>query len=231
MTSNKKILEIFKLLIRHDTPTICNALELIDPKCRNQGYTRKEFFCLNKNLPPMIGFVRTAKIFSNDKKKQMTLKQKKEYYRYMGNENVPKICIVEDSNSNPIGCFWGEVQTNIHKKLGFRGVITNGSIRDLDDTASNFQMLASSVLPSHSCLQLKSIGKTIKIYGEQFKHNDIVHADQHGAVKIPLKYLGTLPKAIKQVIKDEKPILDLCKGQKFSLKKLEGILNKNNEYH
>ena len=104
------ILEIFKQLIKYDTPTICNALELLDPKCRNQGYTKKEFFCLNKNLPPIIGFVRTAKIFSNDKNKQMTLKQKKRYYQYMGNEKVPKICIVEDSNINPVGCFWGEVQ-------------------------------------------------------------------------------------------------------------------------
>ena len=231
MTLNKKILNIFKVLIKYDTPTICNALELLDPKCRNKGYTRKTFFCLNKKLSPMIGFVRTAKIFSNDKNKQMTLKQKKEYYKYMENDKIPKICIVEDSNIKPVGCFWGEVQTNIHKKLGFKGVITNGSIRDLDDVASNFQMLAGSVLPSHSCLQLKSIGKNIRIYGEQFKHNEIVHADQHGAVKISLKHLEKLPNAIKQVIKNEKPILDLCKDKKFSLKKLEDILNKKNENH
>ena len=67
---------------------------------------KKRIFCLNKKLPPIIGFVRTAKIFSNDKNKQMTLKQKKRYYQYMGNEKVPKICIVEDSNINPVGCFW-----------------------------------------------------------------------------------------------------------------------------
>ena len=134
---------------------------------------------MNKNLPPIIGFVRTAKIFSNDKNKQMTLKQKKRYYQYMGNEKVPKICIVEDSNINPVGCFWGEVQTNIHQNLGFKGVITNGSIRDLDDVASNFQMLARSVLPSHSYLDLKSVGKTVKICGEQFKHNDIAVSYTH----------------------------------------------------
>ena len=225
MCKKKKFLEIFKQLIKYDTPTICNALELLDPKCRNHGYTKKEFFCLNKNLSPIIGFVRTAKIFSNDKNKKMNLKEKKAYYKYMGNEKMPKICIVEDSNINPVGCFWGEVQTNIHKKLGFKGVVTNGSIRDLDDAANNFQILFRSVLPSHACLQLKSIGKAIKIFGVQFKHNDIVHADQHGAVKIPLKYLEKLPEAIKQVIKNEKPILDLCKDQKFSLKKLEDIIS------
>ena len=228
MNKHKKTLEVCSQLIKYDTPTVCNALELLDPNYQNSGYTKKEFFCLNKTLSPIIGFVRTAKIFSNDKNMRMTSKQKIQYYRYMATEKVPKICIIEDSNQNPVGCFWGEVQTNIHKNLGFKGVITNGSIRDLNDVANNFQILARSVLPSHSCLQLKSIGKTIKICDQQFKHNDIVHADQHGAVKISSKYLEKLPKAINQVIKNEKPILNLCKNQNFSLKKLENILNHKN---
>jgi len=87
---NKKILEIFKQLIKYNTPTICSALELLDPKCRNQGYTKKEFFCLNKNLPPIIGFVRTAKIFSNDKNKKMTLKQKKHIINIWEMKKFPK---------------------------------------------------------------------------------------------------------------------------------------------
>ena len=231
MLNSKKILELFKQLTKYDTPTICNALEILDPKCQIKGYTKKEFFCLNPSLPPMIGYVRTAKIFSNDKNRHITSAERTEYYRYMEKGNLPKICVIEDSNKNPTGCFWGEVQTNIHQNLGFKGVITNGSIRDLDDVAKNFQMLARSVLPSHSYIELKSIGKSVKICGEQFKHNDIVHADQHGAVIIPPKYLDKLLLAIKQVVKNEKPILDLCKNNKFSLKKLENILNKKNKYH
>ena len=231
MLNNKKILEILKKLIKFDTPTICNALEILDSKCQKKGYTKKEFFCLNKSLPPMIGFVRTAKIYSNNNNRHITPKERTKYYKYMSGGNMPKICIIEDANVNPVGCFWGEIQTNIHQNLGFKGVITNGSIRDLDDVARNFQMLARSALPSHSYIELKSIGKSVKICGEQFKHNDIVHADQHGAVKIPFEYLEQLPKAINKVIKNEKPILDLCKGKKFSLKKLEAILNKKNKYH
>ena len=231
MTDNKKILQIFKALTKYDTPTLCNALEILDSKSQKKGYTKKEFFCLNKSLPPMIGFVRTAKIYSNNNNKHITAKERTKYYKYMSDGNMPKICMIEDANINPVGCFWGEVQTNIHQNLNFKGVITNGSIRDLDDVARNFQMLARSVLPSHSYIELKSIGKSVKIGGEQFKHDDIVHADQHGAVIIPLEYLEQLPKAINTVIKNEKPILDLCKGKKFSLKKLEAILNKKNKYH
>ena len=231
MQKNKKILAIFKQLIKYDTPTICNALELLDPKCRNQGYTKKEFFCLNKNLPPIIGFVRTAKIFSNDKNKQMTLKQKKEYYQYMGNEKVPKICIVEDSNINPVGCFWGEVQTNIHKSMGFKGAITNGAIRDVHMAAKGFQMLAKYVLPSHAYERFVNFGKKIHLCGINIDHNDIVHADQHGAVIIPIEYLTKLPKAVNQVIANEKPILEMCKKKKFTLGKLLKIINKKKKYH
>ena len=231
MIDNKKILQIFKALTKYDTPTICNALEILDSKSQKKGYTKKEFFCLNKSLPPMIGFVRTAKIYSNNNNKHITAKERTNYYKYMSEGNMPKICMIEDANVNPVGCFWGEVQTNIHQNLDFKGVITNGSIRDLDDVARNFQMLARSVLPSHSYIELKSVGKAIKIFGEQFKHNDIVHADRHGAVKIPLEYLEQLPKAINTVIKNEKPILDLCKGKKFSLDKLEAILNKKNKFY
>ena len=231
MLNNKKTLEIFKILIKYDTPTICNALEILDPNSQKTGYTKEDFFCLNKSLPPIIGFVGTAKIYSNDENKHITANSRTKYYRYMNEGILPKICIVEDTNVNPVGCFWGEVQTNIHKKLKFKGVITNGSIRDLDDVASNFQILAGSVLPSHSYVKLKSLGKPVKIYKQQFKHNDIVHADKHGAVKIPINYIEKLPIAINQVFKNEKPILDLCKNKKFSLKKLEDILNKKNKYH
>lgn len=231
MINNKQTIEIFKKLIKFDTPTICNALEVIDSKCQNNGYTKKEFFCLNKLLPPMIGFVRTAKIYSNDINQHVTTNEIIKYYRYMEQGNLPKICIVEDINKNPTGCFWGEVQTNIHQNLGFNGIITNGSIRDLDDVARNFQMLAGSVLPSHSFIKLKSIGKRVKIFSEIFNHDDIVHADQHGVVKISYDYLKELPKAINYVVKNEKPILDLCKSSRFSLKKLEIILNDKKKYH
>ena len=35
----------------------------------------------------------------------------------MDDGDLPKICLIEDSNKEPVGCFWGEVQTNIHKKF------------------------------------------------------------------------------------------------------------------
>ena len=48
------------------------------------------------------------------------------------------------------GCFWGEVQSAIHKALGCQGLITDGGVRDLDAIAPGFQVLCGKVTPSHA---------------------------------------------------------------------------------
>ena len=231
MLKKNDIKQIFKNLSKFDTPTICNALELVDPKCQGQGYTKEPLMCLDSSLSPIIGFARTVKIYSGDKKTVITNIQRTKYYSYMDKGDLPKICVVQDTNNKPVGCFWGEVQTNIHKSMGFKGVVTNGAIRDVHMAAKNFQMLAKQILPSHAYEKFLSFGKKINVCGVDFKHDDIIHADQHGAVKIPIEYLKDLPKAVKQVLINEKPILDMCKKKKFTLEKLLKILNEETEYH
>ena len=41
-----------------DTPTVCNALELLVPKRRGYGYTTKHLHCTRPQLPPMVGLAR-----------------------------------------------------------------------------------------------------------------------------------------------------------------------------
>ena len=53
------LLEIFR---KYDTPTICNALELIDSKYRLQGFTTEQMVCADPSLPPIVGYARTATI-------------------------------------------------------------------------------------------------------------------------------------------------------------------------
>ena len=44
-----------KLLQGFDTPTICNALEIITPERRLHGYTVEPLSCIYPSLPPMVG--------------------------------------------------------------------------------------------------------------------------------------------------------------------------------
>ncbi|MFX9604611.1 hypothetical protein ABTP42_19680, partial [Acinetobacter baumannii] len=53
---------LLETLARWDTPTICNALEVVAPERRLIGYTTKPLVCPFPDLPPMVGYARTATI-------------------------------------------------------------------------------------------------------------------------------------------------------------------------
>ncbi len=55
---------VLEALARYDTPTICNAMEVIAPERRLIGYTTKPLVCPFPDLPPMVGYARTVAIRS-----------------------------------------------------------------------------------------------------------------------------------------------------------------------
>ena len=95
------------------------------------------------------------------------------------------------------GAFWGEVQSNVHKALGCLGVITDGSIRDIPQWAPGFQALAGSIGPSHAWVHAENFGGEVRVAGMTVRSDDLIHADQHGAIVIPHRYrrqdAGRLP--------------------------------------
>jgi len=55
---------VLEALARYDTPTICNAMEIVAPERRLIGYTTKPLVCPFPNLPPIVGSARTVSIRS-----------------------------------------------------------------------------------------------------------------------------------------------------------------------
>ena len=141
------------LLAQWDTPTICNALELIVPKRRGYGFTVEHAVCLNPGLKPIVGYARTARCATRTPPEETTQEltdRRLAYYEYVATAPYPTVAVVQDFETDPgVGAFWGAVQTNIHKGLGCLGAVTNSAMRDLDDCAPGFQILAHKVVPSH----------------------------------------------------------------------------------
>ena len=53
---------LLEKLKTYDTPTICNALEIVDPGRRSTGFTAKPLVCPFPSLPPIVGYAKTATI-------------------------------------------------------------------------------------------------------------------------------------------------------------------------
>src|SRR5689334_25006106 len=55
---------LLEALKKYDTPTICNAMEIVAPERRLIGYTVKPLVCPFPTLPPIVGYARTVAIRS-----------------------------------------------------------------------------------------------------------------------------------------------------------------------
>ena len=225
--------KLFETLRKYDTPTIVNSLELLDSKFRTSGFTKEQLFCTDTSLPPIIGYARTATIkASNEIDPQIKRVRSLAYYEYVSSGTGPWISVIQDIDENPgFGAFWGEVNSNIHKALGVIGTITNGSVRDLDALSERFQILAGKIGPAHAYVRIEETGIPVNIFGMEVKHNDLLHADRHGAVVIPAELAEKVPKAIELMINREKVILDACKREGFNYQVLKQAIIKSAEIH
>ena len=167
---------LLKKLAEFDTPTMCNALELIDAKYRVTGFTTKPLVCPFPDLPPIVGYARTATIratHSNELQGKDAKAQRVGYYEYIAEGGpAPSIAVLQDLDGADMGfgAFWGEVQSAVHKGLGCAGVVTDGCIRDIPQWAPGFQALAGSVMPSHAWVHLADYGKQVRVAGIRQAH-------------------------------------------------------------
>ncbi len=222
---------LLETLARWDTPTICNALEVVAPERRLIGYTTKPQVCPFPDLPPMVGYARTATIRATSPSSLSPADQRAQrlaYYEYCGTGHGPRISVIQDLDGINIGfgAFWGEVNSSVHKALGCLGVVTDGSIRDIPAWAPGFQALAGSIGPSHAFVHLAGFGETVCVAGMTVSSDDLIHADRHGAVVIPANIAEKLPDAARLCERREEPILSIARDPSFTVAKLKEALAK-----
>ncbi len=224
-------------LAEYDTPTMCNALEVMDPRWRTSGFTTRPMVCQFPDLKPIVGYARTVRIASTEPNKLKGAEAKKarlEYYKYVESGGPrPSVSVLQDLDGDRagFGAFWGEVQSNIHKGLGCLGVVTDGSIRDTHVWADGFQALSGSVVPSHAYVHAVDFGGEANVFGMRVKSGDIIHADRHGAVIVPPEAVRGIPAMVDLLVRREAVIIGAAKKKGFSFAKLAKAIADADEIH
>jgi regulator of RNase E activity RraA len=222
-------------LARWDTPTICNALEIVAPGRRATGFTTAHLHCLDPSLPPVVGYARTAtyrSVTASELDPSALRAQRAAYYEYVAGVPGPTIAVIQDLDPAPgFGAFWGEVNTAVHKGLGCLGAVTNGSMRDLPDCAPGFQLLAGNVGPSHAHGHVVDFGGQVNVLGMAVRHGDLVHADRHGAVVVPLEAVGGIGAAVELIARREAVILEAARAPGFDIAVLKKAMADSADIH
>jgi len=228
--------EWFARLAEVDTPTICNALELACGRRDLTGFTYGTPLALPSPMPPIVGYARTMRFRAatpNPRTGPEGVRHRLDYFRYITPKpGEPVLLVMEDIDPCPgIGSNWGEVNTTIHKALGVRGVLTNGSVRDIDMLAPGFPIIAGSIGPSHAHAHIVDYDEPVSVFGMLVRPGDIVHADRHGGVIIPMEYAAEMPRCIDLTFKKEAPLLEAARRPGFSVADIERALQAASDIH
>jgi regulator of RNase E activity RraA len=184
----------------------------------------------------MLGFARTASIRAahpSHLKGAEARALQDGYYAYVDDGAKPAIMVIQDLDGpqRAYGSWWGEVNSNIHSGFGCLGVITDGSVRDLPDIAEDFQMLADRVGPSHAFVHPVDFGRTVSVAGMRVEHDDLIHADQHGAVVIPWEVVDQVKEAADAIARRERVIIDAAQENGFDMARLRRAWGDAAEIH
>ena len=207
------------------TPAVANAIETFEIRPRNEGFMSPEISSIFPDMGGMSGYAVTAVISAEKPATSRVNVSRPEWFDEILKIPAPRVIVMHDQDSpNPVGSFWGEVQANIHTRLGCVGTVTDGGVRDLDEMQSKgFNAFAAAVLVSHANIHIIDVNVPITVGGLIVKPGDLVLGDQHGVTEIPSDLVAEMPAAVARVEAEERTIIDLCNSPEFTLERLKAM--------
>lgn len=217
----------FEAIQQFDTCVIANAIEQFDVRLRNVGFTRPGLRCVTQGGARLLGYASTSKVRTSDPPVTgRAYLDRTDWWDSVGRLPAPRIAVIQDVDPTPgSGACLGEVHAAILKALGCGGAITNGAVRDVPAVSNlNFPLFAPFVTASHSYMHIVDYGEPVEIFGLKIQTGDLLYADCHGVISIPLEIAPQLPEAAARIQAKERKIIDFCLSPDFSTETLVKLL-------
>jgi regulator of RNase E activity RraA len=215
---------LLTLLRSVDTPTVCNAIEVVQGRRGFAAFTRGTMVCTEPGRA-VVGYAATARISAAappTEPPDVIRARRMAYYRMMHDAPKPSVAVVQDLDApGCVGAFWGEINTSVHKGFGMAGALTNGVVRDLGDLPQGFPVIAGSIGPSHGFVHVREIAVPVTLHGLSVAPGDLVHADRHGALVVPPGVIPHLGAAIARLQATERLVLDPARAPGFDFAAFE----------
>jgi regulator of RNase E activity RraA len=208
-------------LVQFSTPSVLNGLKRLGVHpSRLESLDRMAIRCTSPALGCRAGFAATRKVVTSTKgPAQSPSAPNRQADEHILTVPEPRILVAENVGDwkGPV-CIWGEVTANLYVAMGCTGGVTNGPVRDIDEMEQvGFQTFAGGPGVGGGFVDVLEVGGPVQVGGVTIASGDLIHADRHGVVKVPLDLAAALPDAIRTVEETERRVIEVCRSADFSL--------------
>jgi len=217
------------VLRKHDTPTVCNVIELFNVRPRNTGYMDRRIKACFPELPPMVGYAATATFRSAAPATGNAYGSLEQQVASFKEVPQPPIVVFQDLDDPPAAATFGEVMCTTYKTFGAAGLITSGAGRDLDQVrALGFPVFTNGAICAHGYCHIPAIRVPVHVGGITVNPGDLLHGDCNGVTTIPGRIAGEVAQVCDQFVAAEAVVLDYLRGGSVTPK---GLAEAREECH
>jgi regulator of RNase E activity RraA len=224
--------EQLEAILRFNTCTISDAIECFGVRLSNEGFTHPGIGPVTGPDERILGYAATVRVkSSNPPVIGGRFVDRTDWWSAIERLPSPRIMVFEELNGDAgEGSCIGEVHGAILKALGCDGVITNGSVRDVPGLRKlGLPVFAKSVTVSQSFMHIIDLGAPVEILGLTVRQGDLLYADRHGVLAIPIGIAAELPEVAERISRKDRSIIQLCQAPDFSPEKLIKLLRENEQ--
>lgn len=207
-----------------DSPTLSNAIELLDVRPRSVGFLPLSIRCLFPEFGRMVGYAVTAEVETITRREPGDPNRFIELYEALAASPKPAVVAFQEIGGNgDFAAHCGEVMATAFTRLGAVGLVSDCAVRDLPEVrALGFQYFARGVAASHGYFRIHRVGVPIQIAGEIIRPGSLLHGDENGLLLVPDGIEQTIAAKVDAVRTRERKLMDYMKSPEFTLEGLRG---------
>lgn len=213
-------------ILRFDTCKIANAIESLNIRLRNEGFTHPGIRSVAGGFPVVLGYAVTSIVRCADP----PMKGYREYHLEDWWENIalhpkPRIAFIQDIDDPPgQGAILSDVHAHVLRALDCQAIVTNGAVRNVPAlTSLNFPAFSAHIAMSHAYAHMVEFDVPVQILGLTINPGDLMYADIHGAVQIPEDRVADITRQAAETAARQQTVIDLCRSPEFSLQALRAL--------
>jgi len=206
-----------------DSPTLSNAIELLQVQPRHVGFTPLQIRCLFPEFGRMCGYAVTAHVESVTQLHPTEERAFLELFQAVADSPKPAVVAFQEIGGHTdYAAHCGEVMATAFSRLGALGLVSDCGVRDVPEVrALRFHYFARGMVVRHANFKIVRVGVPVQILGLEIKPGDLLHGDENGLLQIPRAALDGLERAVEQVRARERRLMDFMRSPEFSVEKLK----------